>query len=74
MQTAIQHNSIDFAISRLKPNQVLAAIAIAEGQTVRAAARHAGVVPATIYYWIHKKPEFKVAIYSAFRRVYRNDE
>jgi transposase len=74
MQATIQHNSTHFAISRLKPNQVLAAIAIAEGQNVRAAARHAGVVPATIYYWIHKKPGFKVAIYSAFRRVDRNYE
>jgi len=74
MQAAIQNNSTHFAILRLKPIQISAAIALAEGRTVKAAARHVGVVPATIYYWLHEKPEFKVAIYSAFRRVYRNDE
>ena len=74
MQSAIRQNSINFAILRLKPLQVQTAIALAEGRTVKAAARHAGVNPATIYHWLRHTPGFKVAVHTAFRRVYGNDE
>ena len=63
-QLAIEQNSTHTtAISsvKLSPQQLQVATALAQGRTVSAAAREAGVHRGTIHHWFRKEPEFKVA-------------
>src|SRR6266404_8640350 len=68
MQEAIHHNSSHFeAISDagLSPVQAQVIEALAQGQTVTAAAERAGLHRTTIHHWIRNQPEFKAAVRTA---------
>src|SRR6266446_6876503 len=68
MQEAIHQNSSLFeAISDagLSPVQAQVIEALAQGQTVSAAAEKAGVHRTTIHHWIRNQPQFKAAVRTA---------
>src|SRR6266404_3810040 len=68
MQEAIHHNSSHFeAISDavLTPVQAQVIEALAQGQTVSAAAEKAGIHRTTIRHWIRNQPQFKAAVRTA---------
>src|SRR5258706_12501314 len=68
MQEAIHHNSSHSeAISDagLSPVQAQVIEALAQGQTVTAAAEKAGVHGGTIHLWIRNQPQFKAAVQTA---------
>jgi len=68
MQEAIHQNSSHFeAISdaTLSPVQAQVIEALAQGQTVSAAAEKAGVHRTTIHHWIRNQPQFKAAVQTA---------
>jgi len=67
---AVQQNSTDStSISNvnLSPAQLQVAAALAQGHTVTAAAREAGVHRTTIYHWFQQEPEFAAAVRNAKR-------
>ncbi len=68
MQEAIHHNSSHFAAisdAGLSPVQAQVIEALAQGQTVSAAAEKAGVHRTTIHHWIRNEPQFKAAVRTA---------
>ena len=68
MKEPIHHNSSHFeAISDagLSPVQAQVIEALAQGQTVSAAAEKAGVHRTTIHHWIRNEPHFKAAVRTA---------
>src|SRR5258705_3672251 len=68
MKEPIHHNSSHFeAISDagLPPVQAQVIEALAQGQTVTAAAEKAGLHRTTIHHWIRNQPEFKAAVRTA---------
>src|SRR6266568_4820559 len=68
MKEPIHHNSSHFeAISDagLSPVQAQVIKALAQGQTVSAAAEKAGVHRTTIHHWIRNQPQFKAAVQTA---------
>ncbi len=68
MKEPIHHNSSYFeAISDagLSPVQAQVIEALAQGQTVSAAAEKAGVHRTTIHHWIRNEPQFKAAVRTA---------
>src|SRR6266403_5952986 len=68
MQEAIHQNSSHSeAISDagLSPVQAQVIEALAQGQTVSAAAEKAGVHRTTIHHWIRNEPQFKAAVQTA---------
>src|SRR6266478_3835966 len=68
MQEAIHQNSSHFeAISgaALSPVQAQVIKALAQGQTVSAAAEKAGIHRTTIHNWIRNQPQFKAAVQTA---------
>ena len=65
MQEPIHHNSSHFAPisdADLSPVQAQVIEALAQGQTVSAAAEKAGVHRTTIHHWIRTEPQFKAAV------------
>src|SRR6266446_7983244 len=65
MQEAIHHNSSHFApisYADLSPVQAQVIEALAQGQTVSAAAEKAGVHRTTIHHWIRTEPQFQAAV------------
>jgi len=70
MSTAVLHNSPDPThITRedLSPVQVQVVAELAQGRSVSAAARQAGVHRSTIHHWLRHTSEFKAAVQSARR-------
>ena len=68
MQEAIHHNSSHFAAisdAGLSPVQAQVIEALAQGQTVSAAAEKVGVHRTTIHHWIRNEPQFKAAVRTA---------
>src|SRR5260221_3773719 len=68
MDEPIHHNSSHFeAISdaTLSPVQAQVIEALAQGQTVSAAAEKAGIHRTTIHHWIRNQPQFKAAVRTA---------
>jgi transposase-like protein len=68
MQEAIHHNSSHFAAisdAGLSPVQAQVIEALAQGQTVSAAAEKAGIHRTTIHHWIRTEPAFKLAAETA---------
>src|SRR6266478_5231203 len=68
MQEAIHHNSSHFAPisdAGLSPVQAQVIEALAQGQTVTAAAEKAGVHRTTIHNWIRNQPQFNAAVQTA---------
>jgi len=68
MQEAIHHNSSHFAAisdAGLSPVQAQVIEALAQGQTVSAAAEKAGIHRTTIHNWIRNQPQFKAAVRTA---------
>src|SRR6266567_2594532 len=68
MQEAIHHNSSHFAAisdAGLSPVQAQVIGALAQGQTVSAAAEKAGIHRTTIHHWIRNQPQFKAAVRTA---------
>src|SRR5258708_5286818 len=68
MKEPIHHNSSHFeAISDagLSPVQAQVIEALAQGQTVSAAAEKAGVHRTTIHHWIRNQPQFNAAVQTA---------
>src|SRR6185436_10826643 len=69
-QPALEQNSTHTTLISsvtLSPKQLQVAVALAQGHTVSAAAREAGVHRGTIYQWIRTEPEFKAAAGAAKR-------
>ena len=65
MQEPIHHNSSHFAPisdADLSPVQAQVIEALAQGQTVSAAAEKAGVHRTTIHHWIRTEPQFQAAV------------
>ena len=65
MQEPIHHNSSHFEVisdANLSPVQAQVIEALAQGQTVSAAAEKAGVHRTTIHHWIRNEPQFKAAV------------
>jgi len=65
MQAPIHHNSSHFALisdADLSPVQAQVIEALAQGQTVSAAAEKAGVHRTTIHHWIRTEPQFQAAV------------
>ena len=70
MQPAIHHISSDptpISNLNLSPAQAQVVTALAQGRTVSAAARQAGVHRTTIHHWLRHEPEFKAAVQAARR-------
>ena len=73
MQTAVQHNSSHsshFAPTpdtSLSPTQAQVAAALAQGLSVSAAGRQAGVHRTTIHHWFRAEPQFEAAVQNASR-------
>ena len=68
MLPAIQHNSSDsdaFSNTNLPPAQLQALALLAQGRSVTAAARHAGVHRTTIHHWMRHEPAFRNAVRKA---------
>ena len=66
MEESIHHNSSHFAaISDASPVQAQVIEALAQGQTVSAAAEKVGVHRTTIHHWIRNEPQFKAAVKTA---------
>src|SRR5216684_8923881 len=68
MQEPIHHNSSHFegiSDAGLSPVQAKVIEALAQGQTVTAAAEKAGVHRTTIHHWIRTEPQFKAAAETA---------
>ena len=68
MQEPIHHNSSHFAPisdANLTPAQAQVVEALAQGQTVTAAAEKAGIHRTTIHNWIRNQPQFKAAVQTA---------
>jgi hypothetical protein len=68
MEEPIHHNSSHFAPisdATLSPAQAQVIEALAQGQTVSAAAEKVGVHRTTIHHWIRSEPAFKVAVQAA---------
>jgi transposase-like protein len=68
MEESIHHNSSHFAAisdAGLSPVQAQIIEALAQGQTVSAAAEKAGVHRTTIHHWIRNQPQFKAAVQTA---------
>ena len=69
-QPALEQNSTHTTLISsvtLSPKQLQVAVALAQGHTVSAAAREAGVHRGTIYQWIRTEAEFKAAAGEAKR-------
>ena len=69
-QPAIEQNATHTTLISsvtLSPQQLQVATALAQGHTVTAAAREAGVHRGTIYHWFRTEPEFKAAAGEAKR-------
>ena len=65
---AIHHFSSDSAAisdATLPPMQAQVVAALAQGQTITAAARDAGIHRATIHHWLRNEPDFKTAVENA---------
>ena len=65
MKEPIHHNSSHFAPisdADLSPVQAQVIEALAQGQTVSAAAEKAGVHRTTIHHWIRTEPQFQAAV------------
>src|SRR6266404_5625155 len=68
MQEAIHQNSSHFEVisdAGLSPVQAQVIEALAQGQTVSAAAEKAGIHRTTIHNWIRNQPQFKAAVQTA---------
>ncbi len=67
MQEPIHHNSSHFAPISDAPSRAQAKViaALAQGQTVTAAAEDAGIHRTTIHHWMRSEPAFKVAVRTA---------
>jgi len=66
METTIHRNPTDSdTISTLLPAQAQVVTALAQGQSVTAAAKQAGVHRDTIYQWLKSQLEFKTAVENA---------
>src|SRR6266571_5076781 len=68
MQEPIHQNSSHFASisdADLSPVQAQVIEALAQGQTVSAAAEKAGIHRTTIHNWIRNQPQFKAAVQTA---------
>ena len=68
MQTAVQHTSSDLAptaTANLSPVQAQVAAILAQGQSITAAARHAGIHRSTIYQWLQHSSDFETAVQAA---------
>ena len=68
MKEPIHHNSSHFALisdAGLSPVQAQVIEALAQGQTVSAAAEKAGIHRTTIHHWIRNQPQFKAAVRTA---------
>src|SRR5712672_1093194 len=68
MKEPIHHNSSHFEVisdAGLSPVQAQVIEALAQGQTVSAAAEKAGVHRTTIHHWIRNQPQFKAAVRTA---------
>src|SRR5258706_14019050 len=69
-QAAIHQNSSDstpIASVNLSPAQAQVAAALAQGHTVTAASREAGVHRTTVHHWFRHEPDFKAAVIRARR-------
>jgi hypothetical protein len=53
-----QNSSLFSSQGRLSAAQLKVAVALAEGKTVTAAARQAGVHRTTIHHWLRTQPDF----------------
>ena len=70
MTPAVEHNSTQTTPDTnesLSPIQANVVAALAQGRTVSAAARQAGVHRGTIHNWLKAQPEFKTAVHAARR-------
>src|SRR5437762_2107593 len=68
MSGTIHHNSSHFgsiSTDNLSPAQAQVVAALAQGQTVSAAARVAGVHRTTIHHWVRTTPDFQAAVETA---------
>ena len=68
METTIHRNPTDsdtFSDAHLSPAQAQVVTALAQGLSVTAAARQAGVHRDTIYDWLNKQPEFEESVETA---------
>ena len=68
METTIQQNTTDsdtISDCTLSPAQARVVVALAQGLSVTAAAREAGVHRDTIYQWLRNQPEFETAVENA---------
>jgi DNA-binding NarL/FixJ family response regulator len=68
VQAAIQQNSsllAPIANADLSPAQAEVIAALAQGHTVTAAARDAGIHRTTIHHWLRHEPAFKAAVQTA---------
>src|SRR6266404_6741897 len=68
MKEPIHHNSSHFEVisdAGLSPVQAQVIEALAQRQTVSAAAEKAGVHRTTIHHWIRNQPQFKAAVQTA---------
>src|SRR5438876_12442622 len=68
MQSAVQQNSSDLtstATANLSPAQAQVAAILAQGQSITAAARHAGIHRSTIYQWLQHSSDFETAVQAA---------
>jgi len=61
----IHHISTQFQMLACRPFQAQVIEALAQGQTVSAAAEKAGVHRTTIHHWIRNQPQFKAAVQTA---------
>ena len=53
--------------SSLSPTQAQIVVALAQGKSVSAAARDAGIHRTTVHLWMRDEPEFKAAVHRAKR-------
>ena len=70
MTPAVQHNATDATPNtneNLSPTQAKVVAALAQGRTISAAARDAGIDRGTIHRWLRDQPAFKSAVQSARR-------
>ena len=68
MHPAIRQNSTDSDTNtNLSPAQAQVIAALAQGRTITAAARDAGLHRSTIYNWLQNEPQFKTAVENAQR-------
>src|SRR5437667_8987592 len=66
MKTAIQQShQIQAVTVDLSPVQAQVAAILAEGHSITAAARQAGIHRSTIYQWLQRSPDFKTTVEDA---------